>query len=367
MSEAKEALRRGDHAALAKLLTRDPKLAKKAQLVVDAAGLADRRALELLVERGADVNASWRNYRPLHALIQGEPHEAARPPTKARLTCLDWLLAHGADPEQLGAWPSMRAILVAAFGGEEEYVERLRAAGARVDGWVRAALGAVAAVKRELSRDPAFARARDAGGLTALHCCAGSRLGASDARRRKRLREVAALLLDHGADPDAKVRSWGQDVDVCYFAIGADHIELFELLMERGASATAALPSALWRKGERSTAFAELALQHGADPDRALVEDRPLLNDLIRWGQFTAALWLLDHGADPDRPDARGWTALHQAASRGNERVLRILLERGADPERVDANGCTPLDIACAKPLQKLITSWLRSRAKRTR
>ncbi len=364
VTDAKEALRRGDHAGLKRHLARDPKLAKKAQLVVDAAGRADRRALEVLVEHGADVNASWRNYRPLHALLQGEPLAGAQAPTPERLACLDWLLAHSADPEQLGAWPSMRALLVAAFGGEQAYVDRLKEGGARVDGWVKAALGDVAAVRRELARDESFARARDEGGLTALQCCAGSRMGTGDARRRKRLREVATLLLDHGADPDAKVRSWSEEVDVCYFAIGADHLELFDLLLKHGANATAALPSALFRKGELATfvAFAELALRHGAEPDRAMAGDRPLLNELVRWGQFTSALWLLDHGADPNLPDARGWTALHQAASRGNERVFRALLEKGADPDRADAKGCTPLDLVRAKPLQRLLTTWLKSR-----
>lgn len=346
------ALRRGDHAALKAQLARAPALAGKARLVVEAAGLADRAALELLVEHGGDVNGSYRNYRPLHALLQGEPHKESGAPSRERLACLDWLLAHGADPEGLGAWPSARAILVAAFVGAEEYVERLARGGARIDGWVSAALGEVAAVRKALERDPGLARARDLAGLTALQCCAASRLGARDARRRSRLREVASLLLDHGADPNARVRSWAHDVDVAYFAISARHVELFELLLRRGANATAALPSAVWREG---TEFAELALRHSADPNEAKEGDRPLLNELVRWGQFSPALWLLEHGADPNNPDPRGWTALHQAASRGNERVFRALLEKGGDPEREDAEGRTPLDIARTKAKARVL------------
>jgi hypothetical protein len=30
-----------------------------------------------------------------------------REPTAKRLACLEWLLKHGADPEQLGAWPRL--------------------------------------------------------------------------------------------------------------------------------------------------------------------------------------------------------------------------------------------------------------------
>lgn len=39
------------------------------------------------------------------------------------------MLSHGADPEQLGAWPASRAILTAAFAGELAYVKALRQAG----------------------------------------------------------------------------------------------------------------------------------------------------------------------------------------------------------------------------------------------
>ena len=71
-------------------------------------------ALAWLKKAGADLNASWRNYRALHALLQEEPHAAAGKPAPARLACLEWLFANGADPEQLGAWPSARAIIVAS-------------------------------------------------------------------------------------------------------------------------------------------------------------------------------------------------------------------------------------------------------------
>jgi hypothetical protein len=63
----------------------------------------------------ADLNAVWNGYRALHSLLQEDAHEAARKPEAARLECLDWLLQHGADTEQLAAWPPARAIIVAAF------------------------------------------------------------------------------------------------------------------------------------------------------------------------------------------------------------------------------------------------------------
>jgi ankyrin repeat protein len=103
------------------------------------------------------------------------------------------------------------------------------------------------------------------------------------------------------------------------------------------------LTPALWNGGLE---FAEAALARGAAPDRAISEKRPLLNDLIRWGQLTQVFWLLEHGANPNLPDERGWTAVHQAASRGNERMWRAVLEAGGDLHRRDDTGDTPGDVA---------------------
>src|SRR5262245_45109893 len=72
--------------------------------LTEAAQRADVGALKVLLGRGGDLNASYRNYRPLHALIQERPHDspAGKAETK-RLACLEWLLENGADPDALGA------------------------------------------------------------------------------------------------------------------------------------------------------------------------------------------------------------------------------------------------------------------------
>ncbi|HWN99138.1 MAG TPA: ankyrin repeat domain-containing protein [Blastocatellia bacterium] len=126
---------------------------------------------------------------------------------------------------------------------------------------------------------------------------------------------------------------------------------MFELLLDRGADATAALPSTLWRDGFE---FAELALRHGAKIDLSVDNGKPLLNELIRWGQLKAVLWLLDHGASPNLADAQGWTAVHQAASRGNERMMQAVLDAKGDPGKRDKEGNTPLDLARAKGRARL-------------
>ena len=97
---------------------------------------------------------------------------------------------------------------------------------------------------------------------------------------------------------------------------------------------------------ELTEEFAEAAMAHGANPDRAVADGRPLLNDLIRWGQFRQALWLLGRGASPNIADEKGWTAMHQAASRGNAKMMRALIDAGGDLSRRDAQGNLPRDVA---------------------
>jgi hypothetical protein len=59
-------------------------------------------------------------------------------------------------------------------------VKVLRKHGAKMDGFAGAALGDRKLVEKALAADPGFARTRDAGTLTALHCAAGSRLPTAD-------------------------------------------------------------------------------------------------------------------------------------------------------------------------------------------
>ena len=311
--------------------------------ILAAAGKADRAELARLAKAGADLNALWRGYRPLHALIQSEVHGDAEVPSKERLRCLGELLELGADPELLGAWPPARALLVAAFVGAREYVDRLIEAGARRDVYTASALGEAPAVKKALAKDDSLARARDEGGLTALQCAAASRMWKREPKLAGKLRDIAEALLEAGADPNALTKSWSHEVDAAYFACSSGHAEMLALLLERGADATAALTSAAWQKG---TELGELCLAHGAQIDAAAHDGKPLLNQLVRWGQVKPALWLLERGASPNVTDERGWTALHQAASRGNEKMLRACLAAGGDRKAMDRAGLTPLGVA---------------------
>jgi ankyrin repeat protein len=325
------ALKNGTISEVRAAVRSNPDAARHPRAIGEAARRGTLSGLQLLVKHGADVNAIFRGYRPLHSVIQEDAHQALTKVPSERLECLKWLLANGADPELPAAWPPARALIVAAFTGVPEYVELLLAAGARVDPFISAALGDAIRVT------PDLARGRDPHGLTALQCAAGSRLPSEEARR-----ETAQLLLDAGADAHAKTKSWNHDVDALYFAASARNHSIFRLLLERGADANAALTHGAWG----DLRFAETALEFGAQPDEATADRQPLLNNLIRWGQLQPAFWLLSKGASPNLPDERGWTALHQAVSRGNERMVRALLDAGADASRLNVDGDSPAQMA---------------------
>ena len=332
-----EAQRSGKLAEVRAAIKADPDAARHARVIGEAGRLAFQKTMELLHRNGSDLNAVFRGYRPLLSLMQEDAHVAAGKPSAARLACFDWMLAHGADPELPGAWPPSRAIIIAAFVGEPEYVKRLRKTGAKINGFAGAALGDRRLVAKALQRQPGFARARDTGGLTALQCAAGSRMKGGAQL------EIARLLIDAGADVRARTKSWSKEVDAVYFAASSRNKAIFGLLLDRGADATEALVPAVWNAQED---FAELALAHGADPDRAVASGQPLLNNLIRWGQLRQALWLLACKASPNISDKRGWTAVHQAASRGNQRMMHAVIDAGGDLKRRDKDGNTARDIA---------------------
>jgi len=324
-----------------------------AREVVGAAQRADLEALERLLARGADLDALYRNYRPLHALIQEQPHGAEEQAafereSPARLACLDWLLVHGADPEGLGAWPTMRATVCAAFVGAPRFVARLLEAGVERDLVVLAALGEREEAEARLAGQPELARTTDASGITPLIACVGARLGLGDARAEAERQALARALLARGADPNVRLRSWGHDVDTAYFAASPARLEL---LLAHGADATSALVSAAWR----TEAHVDACLRHGGRIDAAREGDRPILNELVRWGQLELALRLLARGASPNVADPRGWTALHQAVSRGNERMLAALLAAGGDPEREDGAGLSVRALAAMRGKPRLV------------
>ena len=319
----KVAIASRDLAALKKALKKAA-VPVHAKVVGQAAGAGWLAGLRAFDAHGADFNAIYRNYRPMHALIQENPH-AGGSSTPERVRCLEWLLEHGADPQLQGAWPLASAIVIAAGVGEGAYVRVLKAHGASAGAdniFAAAALGETTRVQKMLARLPSLATAREQGVMTALMCCASSRLGGDRPQTAAALTTIAEMLIEAGAEVTATARSWSHDVDAVYFAVSTGQRDVLHILIDNGASPTAALTTAVWRSDFET---ADYLIGRGADVNAARSDGKPLLNNLIRWGQFKPAKWLLTRGARVDVADERGWTAVEQALSRGNAGMIAAI------------------------------------------
>jgi ankyrin repeat protein len=119
--------------------------------------------------------------------------------------------------------------------------------------------------------------------------------------------EVAAVLLEHGADPNAR------NVEERTPLHEARDVEVARLLIERGAEVDAeaqyAFTPLMAAAREGLTECAELLLQHGADPNaRELHRGKTVLHFAVMHEDITRML--LDHGAEVNATDKRGNTPL---------------------------------------------------------
>ncbi|XP_075526433.1 acyl-CoA-binding domain-containing protein 6-like isoform X4 [Dermacentor variabilis] len=65
---------------------------------------------------------------------------------------------------------------------------------------------------------------------------------------------------------------------------------------------------------------------------------------------------LLDRGADPEAKDEEGQTPLHYASSCGHLQVAELLLKRGAQRDTKDVDGQTPAQVALSPELETLLS-----------
>ncbi len=150
-------------------------------------------------------------------------------------------------------------LLAAIYAGRKEMFEFLLERGAGVSLFEAAALGRSDTVRSELDKEPSLVQAYSHDGWTALHLAAF--FGRSD---------LAALLIDRGADLDAR---------------------------------------------SRSTRFAiENTPLHAAAANR----------------QTGVAQLLIERGADVNAKDGSGFTPLGLAANNRDDILVMVLLERGA-------------------------------------
>jgi ankyrin repeat protein len=134
--------------------------------------------------------------------------------------------------------------------------------------------------------------------------------------------EVAQLLLQSGADVEARTASEDSDTPLHWAAIEGRH-EVLQLLLQAGADVHAKTSST----GQTAVHMAAIAEAAGLN-DTAMVQ------------------MLLDHGASVNCTGNEGSTPLHIAAALGKVAMVQLLLRRGASINKATDTGATALTAA---------------------
>jgi ankyrin repeat protein len=162
-------------------------------------------------------------------------------------------------------------------------------------------------------------------------------------------KDVAELLLAHGAEVDAKAR---YGITPLYLAAHKGHKNLAALLLANHAEVNTKTDKGytplLIAAEEGRKEVAELLLSYGADINIVeKVDNWTPLHKATANGHKDVAELLLAHGAEINAANNNyGVTPLHVAAHKGYKDVAELLLARGAEVNAKDKDGETPLHIA---------------------
>jgi uncharacterized protein len=163
----------------------------------------------------------------------------------------------------------LSALLEALYHGQEDVAQAARAAQPGLDVHEAAAVGDLGRLRTLLQDDPALVSSWSADGFTPLHYAAF--FGRRDA---------AQLLVDHRADLEAPARNeqFALHARPLHSAAAAQRVEVVALLLEAGADPNArqhgGYTSLLEAAQQGSAELAELLLRSGADPSAKLEDGR---------------------------------------------------------------------------------------------
>ncbi len=350
LKELSQACAEGDLKKVNTLLNKDPSLALDWKPIMDASFHGHPEIVSTLIKNGADPNVQSKNsdrHRPLHRTIE---YKVTMPKTPGHEAVVDALLQAGADPMLRGSWNKISALALCAAGGTIQFLEKLKAKSPKTHDIFHAALlGEKTRVASLLKKDPSLAKAIDQesfnyvsnGGWTPLKYCVSSKLGKEDKTLKKRLNEIAILLLENGADPSDSMDS----------AIYDNNPDFLEIMWKYGGrhqdddtlnhAACSGCFDALDFLAEKGI---DLNGTHGMDHHRGYTP----LGGAIFMRSVKGAEWFLKKGCDPN--NLKGGdrdTGLHAAVRyRAGPKMFDLLLEHGAKPTRKNKDKETPLDLA---------------------
>jgi ankyrin repeat protein len=165
-------------------------------------------------------------------------------------------------------------------------------------------------------------------------------------------RDIVHLLLERGADVNHHID--GDDTTALWYAIHGANLDIVHLLLGWGANPTvratenwtalhqvAGTASFLSRPGPWTGLMTLLIEQHGADVHAVTTDGRSVLDFAVMGGGVEPVKLMLKHGANFHTPPL-----LHKAAWRGYLELMCLFLENGADVEQFNDRGDTALHSA---------------------
>ena len=303
-----------------------------------------KEIVQLLISKNADINAKDASgQNPLDIAIR-----------KNQKDIIGLLVANGAKPS---------SISTAAYTGDSAAVQAFLEQGVNVNvrgRWGPLHLAAGRGHKEVvglLLEHGADVNARSPSHETALHVAA-----------RRGHKEVVELLLEHGADVNARsplhqtalhvaarqehkevvelLLEHGADVNAgagynktaAEFAMGGGHTEIVKLLISKGADISP-LHFAIYMKNE---AKARSLIEAGADVNKRTPYGSTPLGRAVSAGFKNTAKLLIDKGADVNAKDNWDWTPLHSAVYKSKE-MVELLMAHGANVNAKDGARRTPL------------------------
>ena len=167
--------------------------------------------------------------------------------------------------------------------------------------------------------------------------------------------DIVALLTKHGADID-QGGAWSS------LGLAAWYQPVFVgLLIDSGGNVNAVAPKWGWTPlhcsayGNSRGAF-DLLVSRGADVNARTHGEETVLHLLIQWGRKPDQVrFVLSRGVDINAADACGWTALHRAVLYNLPEIVDLLMAEGADVNVKDNDGRTPLWLAKERRQERIV------------
>ena len=274
--------------------------------------------IQLLLDRGADVNAQGGKYGNALQAVSYRGHDQV----------VQMLLDKGADVNAQGGYYG-NALQAASKGGHNQVVQMLLDKGAEVNargGWYDNALYAASVGGHDQVMQMLLEKGADVNAQGGWY---GNALQAASVGGHDR---VLQMLLDKGANVNAQSGYYGNALQAA--SVGG-HDQVVQMLLDKGANVNAQdkyYSNALYVASKAGhDQVVQMLLDKGANVNTQSGDYGNALYAASLGGHDQVVQIVLDKGVDVNAQGGYYGNALEAALSRGHDQVVQILLDKGAD------------------------------------